>query len=549
DNVLSTTEIQNDYICKQYPENAQCAEWGEWSDCPYSGKCRHYYSKRVRNENIFTIKEAEINDQGVGSDCNDLGSNVEYRGCPLRDIDCIDFCGEFGEWSECSASCGGGIRIKTRKFLESNKTCKNADLTLIESCNVQSCDVIETCKDIGEWGEWSSCSKPCGYSTRERNFMILDSDIVQHPHCADYKKKETMVCSVPSCDDEKCFEWEDWDEWSGPCGTRKRVQRARLLGNNGNKNYSHEGQNENSCEDSYENKVEYDEGEPCGIDMCGHWLEWSACNKTCGVGVRFRRFISHIPTLSGGENDVCLDYMNLTETEPCLNLPLCHPGECNEWETFVSCEDLEKESTSCHIPKKTILTRKLDLLTHKKENVPEECVDYGYFKEEECKNTVSKCNNNAVCNEWEEWGDCSEPCGTSTKSRRRKEPLELIPATVDSNGKMGLTCLEQHLTVEETNVCEVPMCLSTEPELEDGPNDDNERKHRSKITQRVTLGAGIIGLILLAGGGVVYGYNALNGGEKPDSSNMEFENVENDIGDQEVNEDFEVIDANDPMWN
>uniref|UniRef100_A0A8C9H0I8 VWFA domain-containing protein n=1 Tax=Piliocolobus tephrosceles TaxID=591936 RepID=A0A8C9H0I8_9PRIM len=544
DKLLSTAEIQNDYICKQYPANAQCSEWGEWSACPNIQTCKQVFKKRERKGPIITLKEAEYNLHGVGNDCNDLGS-IEYKECPIKD-NCSNVCGEFGEWSQCSATCGDGIRIRRRENINNSETCKEVDSTIIEKCNVQECNVIDTCKDIGEWDEWSQCTKECGYSTRERHFVISDSDLMQHQYCANYNKKETMVCSVPRCNDEKCFEWGDWEEWSGgSCGTRTRIQRARLS----IQDSEHSNLNKNDCEDHYENKVELDEGKLCTEDLCGHWSEWSECNKTCGVGVKYRRFISNLSILSGKENELCLDYMNLVETEPCLDLPLCNSGECNEWETFVSCENLQKESTSCHVPNKRILTRRLDLLKNIKNNVSPECVDHGYFKEEECTNLVPECND-ALCNEWKEWGDCSEPCGTSKKYRSRKEPLELIPAKLGSNGKMGLSCLEQNLKIEETSICDVPKCISSkDPELDGKPNNDKKNNHE-KTAERVTLGAGIIGLILLAAGGIAYGHKALNGGEEPDSSNMEFESTAVNVGDgQEVTEDFEVIDANDPMWS
>lgn len=67
---------------------------------------------------------------------------------------------------------------------------------------------------------------------------------------------------------------------------------------------------------------------------------------------------------------------------------------------------------------------------------------------------------------------------------------------------------------------------------------------------KISLGAGIVGLVLLAAGGAAYGYSALSGGANANSGNVEFENVENNIGVEEgVNEDFEVVDANDSMWS
>ncbi|VTZ67266.1 circumsporozoite- and TRAP-related protein, putative [Plasmodium chabaudi chabaudi] len=555
ENLLSSVDIHNKFICNKYPEDAECSEWGEWSACPQLS-CDRAVSKRERKQPFYTVKEEGYNGTDYGDSCMDLGS-IEYRSCPIKD-ECNAVCGDFGEWSQCSTSCGDGIRVRTRDVSPDNEICQSFNKTEIEPCNIQSCGTTEICEDIGDWGEWSSCSKTCGYSIRERKFTIFPESIDEHSYCEHFEKIETEVCSVPKCENEECFDWEDWSEWSAPCGPRKRVQRPRLYKNRFSSSStipSPNGRKNDNCEDFYQDKIEYDEESTCPDNSCGNWTDWSECDRPCNVGVRIRHFITNTVGFNG-EDDECLDNYNKIETEPCLDLPVCDSGECNDWETWVDCKT-DKDSYTCHIPNKKILTRKLDLLKNPKSGTSESCNDYSLFREEDCPTGNAPCVD-ALCNEWDEWGSCSETCGlNSFRIRRRKEPLELIPASSDIDGNIGLTCEEQNVRIEEKQACNVPACA---PPVAGGSNNGGNSGGNSGESgsgnegfgtgEKISMAAGIIGLVGLAAGGLIYGYNTLNGGETPHNSNMEFENVENNDGViDEENEDFEVIDANDPMWN
>jgi hypothetical protein len=76
--------------------------------------------------------------------------------CP---IDCE--VGLWSGWSMCSTECGGGVQERVRKVnvfpRYDGDPC--GELTETRSCNMQDCD--KECV-LGEWGEWSGCSKACG---------------------------------------------------------------------------------------------------------------------------------------------------------------------------------------------------------------------------------------------------------------------------------------------------------------------------------------------------------------------------------------------------
>jgi hypothetical protein len=74
---------------------------------------------------------------------------------------CVQNC--YGEWSSCSASCGGGTRTFTR-LVEKNPwgaACAY-DNGETQACNTQPCPAIVDCQ-----GTWGSCSAACGGGTQD----------------------------------------------------------------------------------------------------------------------------------------------------------------------------------------------------------------------------------------------------------------------------------------------------------------------------------------------------------------------------------------------
>lgn len=85
-------------------------------------------------------------------------------------VDCI---GSWGNWTECSETCGGGE--KTREYSITNPVenggveCSREDGdTENIPCNTQGCPV--NC--VGSWGDWSECSKKYGNGRKFKEYTI-----------------------------------------------------------------------------------------------------------------------------------------------------------------------------------------------------------------------------------------------------------------------------------------------------------------------------------------------------------------------------------------
>ncbi|VDK52412.1 unnamed protein product, partial [Cylicostephanus goldi] len=72
----------------------------------------------------------------------------------------------WGPWSSCSASCGGGVSYRVRLCKDPCNTCCVGVATESSTCNTQPC-----C-EWSSWSPWSQCSVTCGtggttYRTRQ----------------------------------------------------------------------------------------------------------------------------------------------------------------------------------------------------------------------------------------------------------------------------------------------------------------------------------------------------------------------------------------------
>ncbi|EEC16558.1 F-spondin, putative [Ixodes scapularis] len=233
---------------------------------------------------------------------------------------------QWAEWSPCTATCGKGIKVRTRAYLNAMTAAmamcnveqiqkapcmaENAD------CKVDSQEAHEICllpKDIGpcrgyfprwyydstkrmclqfvyggcrgnrnRFERYSECNKMCEVTISRES--TLPSVLCRVPPLSTLTSLPPHN-GLPTTSDEPTSPVIDcvltpWSQW-GPCsktcgnGRRERRRMIKLNPQNGGK----------PCPKKLVQRRRCKENPPCPVDcMLTPWSEWRPCSKTCGVG-------------------------------------------------------------------------------------------------------------------------------------------------------------------------------------------------------------------------------------------------------------------------
>lgn len=142
---------------------------------------------------------------------------------------------DWTDWSECSVTCGQGHRMRTRQYLNKSKAdMMGCTLPLVDKEICSPHCVGNTSCRTSDWGVWSECSVTCGKGLRTRNRKYLDHrarkacdlELMEKETCTGVK----MTCEVDdSVPDPKCAvtHWSEWSPCTVTCGKGLKV-RTRL---------------------------------------------------------------------------------------------------------------------------------------------------------------------------------------------------------------------------------------------------------------------------------------------------------------------------------
>ncbi|XP_033360930.1 spondin-1 isoform X1 [Bombus vosnesenskii] len=183
--------------------------WRNWTACSTAcGRGTQLRQRYYENEAAAVANKCNVSlsdrRQCLGHDCN--GERRSVKGCSESEV-----LHEWSDWSECSTTCGRGIRTRTRAFKNKKyKQCKafysDQQLQQTDHCTNSECDE----KNGEEVSEMSI--------QKEENDNNEDNDNKE-----DYEEDEATLGGIEEwsqkCIEERYMQWSLWSPCSSSCGS------------------------------------------------------------------------------------------------------------------------------------------------------------------------------------------------------------------------------------------------------------------------------------------------------------------------------------------
>ncbi|XP_039269295.2 A disintegrin and metalloproteinase with thrombospondin motifs gon-1-like isoform X2 [Styela clava] len=146
------------------------------------------------------------NGKTVSNDKCPRGPAIQQGAC-FRSSCKRQFWGPWSTFSDCSASCGGGLRTRTRRCTGGPGSCGAGESTISVQCNTDACRRGGV--DLYEWGEWKSWSRcrlksssrnRCsGFQSSTRACYNRDKDVSPHLCGSSSENYKERICQLPDC--------------------------------------------------------------------------------------------------------------------------------------------------------------------------------------------------------------------------------------------------------------------------------------------------------------------------------------------------------------
>ncbi|XP_037550324.1 SCO-spondin-like [Nematolebias whitei] len=443
--------------CGTVPCPVDCgwSSWTQWSAC--SQTCDVGVRRRYRSGTNPPLAFG-------GRPCK--GERVGIDTCSIEP--CLGIKEPWSMWSECSVTCGGGYRTRTRGPIRIHGTAQQ-----FSACSLQPCGEGRMCPP-GQ--QWKQCLKGAVFCTDftsdiSRNCtpgcQCLHGTVLQDGGCVlesdcrcdvdgqQFKPGDIVLrsCNNCTCDggrlvncsqvicnvDGQWSTWTPWSQCSVSCGTGLRSRY----------HFCSSPQRSGSglpCLGPHR------DDQVCITTPCDRhgawslWNKWTECTKSCGVGVQSRRRHCDNPTPEGEGNyceglgtEVIACNTDHCPVLPCSQVPGTVFSSCGP-SCPRSCDDLSHCEwhcePGCYCTDGKVLSANGTVCVAR-EDCP--CLDLnsGHRLEPgEISETPDGCNN-CTCDggrlnctrklcpvsggwcEWSEWTPCTRACGAESVSRYR----------------------------------------------------------------------------------------------------------------------------------
>jgi hypothetical protein len=309
--------INWDNIIKAAEESVDCVgSFGAFDSC--SAPCGGGTQSRT-----YTI---QTNAEKLGARCPHINGYIDTQNCNTQPCP-INCAGSFGAFDTCSAPCGGGTQSRTYTIQTNAEhggtTCPHPNGHIdTQNCNTQPCPSIDC---VGSFGAFDSCSASCGGGTQSRTYTIQTN--AEHggatcPHTNGHI--DTQNCNTQPCPIDCEGSFGEYETCSKPCGGGKqeRVYTVTQSAQNGGRQCPHT----NGHIDTKTCNTQ-----PCPIDCKGYFEDFNICSEDCGEnGFKLKKFIVETQAQNGGKqctyyNKEILQNETITDSqyisEPCNRQP------------------------------------------------------------------------------------------------------------------------------------------------------------------------------------------------------------------------------------
>jgi len=244
-------------------------DFGDWSQCSLS----------CGGTGTQTRSKTCIEPENGGQPCPAQKTQEETKSCD------VPACWtDFGDWSKCSLSCGGtGTQIRSKSCIEPKNGGIPCPEQKIEE-ESQSCDVPACWTDFGDW---SQCSLSCGgIGTKKRSKSCIEPKNGGIPCPEQCTEEDIQNCDAPAC-------WTDFGDWSQcslSCGGTGTQTRSK---------FCIEPLNHGGLPCPEQNTMK--ESQSCDAPACWtNYTQWSSCQGICGQTGKQTRSRTCIEPETGG---------------------------------------------------------------------------------------------------------------------------------------------------------------------------------------------------------------------------------------------------------
>uniref|UniRef100_A0A3P9CEB0 Uncharacterized protein n=1 Tax=Maylandia zebra TaxID=106582 RepID=A0A3P9CEB0_9CICH len=277
--------------------NGHWSEWTEWSEC--DARCGGGVRQRNRTCSAPPPKNG-------GGDCEGM-TREEQEPCNTEHCPVPGGWSAWSAWSQCSSRCDSGVQTRERLCnsptpQHGGKSCSGPHIQT-RDCNSQPCSGDG---GWGQWSHWTECTKSCGGGVRSRR-RNCDSPSPEGEgnYCEGSCEAGVLQCqSVPGCHvDGGWSQWGAWTECSLSCGGGVKFRR-RLCDNpspqSGGRGCLGDAEQQRDCNTHL-------------LGPWLPWSQWSECSVSCGGGQQYRSRLCSLPACSGRQSKICNTHVCLGE--------------------------------------------------------------------------------------------------------------------------------------------------------------------------------------------------------------------------------------------